>query len=441
MSPPASVGNSTFASIFADVGWDLTVADGGTVQLPAALSGVDINSCWSEANLHTLMTSVPGYNAADLDSVWRVHLVAVPAELGCSRGIMFDSSFGADPNAVRREGSATFSHDGYPAVEVPDGAGGSHYDGAANGQQRNHPRAFLRSATHEVGHAFNQIHQNFEAGLDNSIMSPTPSVATVIGLAGTFPDDINLAFNDTVKKHLRHLPDPAVRPGAMDFFGSAIAAPEAADIDWLETAELDITLSADRISLGEPVTVDFSLTNMGELPLPVPESLDVEALTVRVNVTDPTGRITFMRPDRVKSCPRATLGALPPQETVTGSTTLFWGKDGFAFETPGRHIVQVIVLWKIVGVPVAAAAERDVFVNYPVTANDNEVAALMLDPQVGAAVAAGNTALYERAAERVSAASAVAAHHPAIAALERLGMIETPKPSARKRSSPQKRSR
>jgi hypothetical protein len=441
VSPPASVGNSTFASIFADVGWDLTFADGGTVQLPAALSGIDVNACWSEADLHTLMTSVPGYNAADLDSMWRVHLVAVPARLGCSRGIMFDSSSGADPNAVRREGSATFSDDGYPAGEVPDGSGGSHYDGAADGQQRNHPRAFLRSATHEVGHAFNQIHQNFEVGLDNSIMSPTPSVATVLGLVGTFPDDINLAFNATVKKHLRHLPDPAVRPGAMDFFGSAIAAPEAADVDWLETAELDIALSSDRVSLGEPVTLDFALTNTGEVPLPAPESLDVEGLTVRVNITDPTGRITFMRPDRIKSCPRVTVGALPPQEALTGSTTLFWGKDGFAFETPGRHIVQVIVLWKIAGVPVAAAAEREVFVTYPVTAEDNDVAALMLDPQVGAAVAAGNPGLYERAAERVNAASAAAAKHPAVAALQRLGMIETSKPRGEGRARPQKRSR
>ena len=62
--------------------------------------------------------------------------------------------------------------------------GGSHYDGAANQQQRNVPRAFLRSATHEVGHAFNQIHQGFEGGNDNSIMTPTPGVATVLGIAG-----------------------------------------------------------------------------------------------------------------------------------------------------------------------------------------------------------------------------------------------------------------
>ena len=136
VAPPASVGASTFSSIFADAGWSLSFTDGGTVPLPAALAGIDINACWSGADLHTLMSSVPGYNPADLDSVWRVHLVAVPATLGCSRGVMFDSP-SSDPNSVPREGSGTFSHDGYPGGEVPNGMGGSHYDVAANQQQRN----------------------------------------------------------------------------------------------------------------------------------------------------------------------------------------------------------------------------------------------------------------------------------------------------------------
>jgi hypothetical protein len=425
-APPA-VGSTTFSNIFADAGWELGVTDGGTIGLPAALSGVDVDSCWSAANLHTLMSSVPGYNPDELDSVWRVHLVAVPAALGCARGVMFDSSLGADPNAVPREGSATFSRDGYPAADVPDGAGGSHYDGAANQQQRNVPRAYLRSAAHEVGHAFNQIHQGFEGGNDNSIMTPTPGVAAVLGLGGTFPDQIELAFNDRVKKHLRHLPDPAVRPGAMDFFGSAVAAPEAADVAWLEAAVLTLALSVERIRLGEPVTLAFELRNAGPVPLAVPERLDVESLTVRISVTDPAGRITFMRPERIASCPRITISELEPEQSVSGSALLFWGRDGFAFETPGRHVVEVIVLWDVAGVPVGAAAERAVHVSYPLTDEDDEVAALLLDPDVGAAVAAGDLSAFERAAERVRQAAERAKAHPALDALDRLGLLERPR--------------
>jgi hypothetical protein len=437
-TPPA-VGTTNIASIFADAGWQLTVTDGGTVQLPQALAGTNINACWSEANLHTLMGSVPGYNPATLDSAWRTHLVSVPAKLNCSRGIMFDSSLGADPNAVPREGAATFSRDGYPATDVPDGSGGSHYDAAAGQQQRNVPRAFLRSATHEVGHAFNQIHQGFEGGNDNSIMTPTPGVAATIGLAGNFPAQINLAFNETVKKHLRHLPDPAVRPGAMDFFGSAVAAPEPADVVWLDAADVSVGLSSDRIRLGEPVSLDFELTNRGDVALPTPDSLDVESLIVRVSVTDPAGGVTFMRPAVVDSCPTIRVQELEPEASVKGSTVLYWGRDGFAFSMPGRHVVEVIVMWYIAGVPVASSAERDVYVAYPTSDEDNEVAALLLDPEVGAAVAAGDVSRFERAAERIEQATAAAKGHPAVAALNRLGVAKPPRPrrstKGRKKSS------
>lgn len=419
-SPPASVGTSTFASIFADIGWDVTFTDGGTVPLPPALAGIDPLQCWSMANLHTLMGSVPGYNAAELDSVWRVHLVAVPARLGCSRGVMFDSSLGADPNAVAREGTATFSRDGYPSTDT------SHYDTAANQQQRNVPRAFLRSATHEVGHAFNQIHQGFEGGNDNSIMTPTPSVANVLGAAGTFPDDINLGFNATVTRHLRHLPDPAVRPGAMDFFGSAIAAPEAADVAWPETLGLAVSTPSDQVHLGEPVEVSFALTNTGQVPIPVPETLDLASLTVRINVTDPTGRITFMRPATVASCPKLALTTLAPGRSVRGDATVYWGRDGFAFETPGRHLMEVIVLWDIAGVPVAASGTHDVFVNHPVTETDNDVAALLLDPEVGKAVASGRAWLFERGAARIKRAAALARTHPATRMMAKTAVLEAP---------------
>jgi hypothetical protein len=430
-APPANVGGATFATILTDAGWRVSVTDGGTINLPAALAGVNINDCWSSGNLHTLMASVPGYNPANLDSVWRVHLVAVPAQLvafpnNCGRGVMFDSSIGADPNALPREGAATFSHDGYPSAEVPDGMGGSHYDAVANQQQRNVPRAYLRSATHEVGHAFNQIHQQFEGGIDNSIMSPTPSVATVLGTAGTFPDQINLAFNDRVKKHLRHFPDPAVRPGAMDFFGSAIAAPEPADVAWLDMLDLSVTPSSDRVALGEPITLAWTLTNRGQAAVPAPAELDVESLVARVAVTDPTGRITFMRPAEIHSCPRISIEPLEPGATVSGSTTVFWGRDGFAFETPGRHVVEVIVLWELAGVPVAVSGERDVFVTYPTSNEENEVAAVLLDPDVGKAVAVGNVEAFPRAAERISQAEAIARTHPANEALRGLGLGQQP---------------
>jgi hypothetical protein len=85
-------------------------------------------------------------------------------------------------------------------------------------------------------------------------------------------------------------------------------------------------------------------------------------------------------------------------------------------------VVEVIVLWELAGVPVAVSGERDVFVCYPTSDEDNEVAALLLDPDVGKAVALGDLKPFERAARRISQARAAAGTHPANRALDRLGL-------------------
>ena len=150
----------------------------------------------------------------DLDKVWYLHLLVIPAKMGCNRGLMFDDI------DTPREGTATFCDDGYPTSDS------SHFGTAANKKQRDVARAYLRSACHELGHAFNQVHQGNtdylgEPNADNSIMTTTPDVADFLaGPApppGVFPDDISLKFNSHVKHHLVHFPDPVVRPGGMGF--------------------------------------------------------------------------------------------------------------------------------------------------------------------------------------------------------------------------------
>jgi hypothetical protein len=430
VAPPTEVDGATLVTIFADAGWELSVTDGGTFPLPAELSHVNINDCWTADDMKKLLTSVPGFDLAEFDSVWRVHLVAIPTKLGCWRGRMLESVLVHDV-WLARLGATTSSHAGYPSDEVPDGMGGSHYDAAADQQQRQVPRAYLRSAAHELGHAFNQIHQADDKGEpDNSIMTSTDDLAKVLGTAGTFPDEVNMAFNDRVKGHLRHLPDPAVRPGAMRTFLTAEslygAAPEAADVTWLEPLELSVELPSDHLTLGEPTTLFWTLTNRGQTAVSVPTELTVESGVARVSITDPRGMIRFMRPAEVQSCPQVSMAPLEAGASVRGSTDLFGGLDGFAFEMAGRHVVEVIVLWGLAGVLVAVSGTRAVFVFYPTTTEENEVAALLLDPDVGKAVASGDLTPFERAAQRIKRAQEIAPTHPANLALRRLGLNEQP---------------
>ena len=119
--PDGAGGTEFFDTVFANIGWQLTVVQDQTnVPVPA---GVVATECWSAANLHALMTNVRN-PATNLDAEWRVHMIVVPAKLGCSRGVMYDQI------GVPREGCASFSDDGYPDLRFGELRGGREQEAA-----------------------------------------------------------------------------------------------------------------------------------------------------------------------------------------------------------------------------------------------------------------------------------------------------------------------
>lgn len=391
----AGTGNDWFDTLFAQAGWQLTVeVDQTNVAVPA---GVNANACWSSADLHALMLSVRK-PTTNLDTEWRTHLVVVPAAMGCSRGVMYDQI------AVPREGSASFSNDGYPTSHS------SNFGTAANQQQRNVPRAFLRSAAHEVTHAFNQIHQENETSADNSIMTTTPSVADVLGgpatgAPGVFPDQINIGFNTTVRNHLAHMPDPVVRPGGWPFaswFGGT--SPQASDRAEIASSDLSVVVSVDppRPALGEPVLVTWTLTNHTDTDLTVPNDVSLQGTFATMEVSDANGQVRPVRAFEI-ACDDVSLRPLAPGASLTSQYRAFWSTAGFAFERPGRYEVAVTVAWSAGGTPVAASGSVEVFVDHPLTDADNAAAALALHPEVGMWVALDGAANHlTEAVDRVS---------------------------------------
>ena len=381
---PSGTSSEWFNTVFAKIGWDLSVAiDQTNVAVPPNV--VPIN-CWSNADLHALMQAQRNPNA-NLDTEWYLHLMFVPAQLGCGRGVMYDTI------GVPREGAASFSDDGYPANES------SSFGAATNQHQRDVARAFLRSACHEITHGFNQIHQEQETMADNSIMTTTPSVADVLGgpttgAPGVFPDQINLGHNLTVRNHLVHMPDPVIRPGGWPFaswFGGSV--PQAADRASFDQTELTLTVTAerDRIVLGEPVLVSWTLANASPVALRVPSDVSAEALFATVHVTDPRGTTKAHRPVAIV-CDTASLRPLDPGQSVTGSMRLYWTTAGFAFERPGQHTVTVVVQWAGGGRSLGVEASCPVYVDFPASDADNAAASLLLDPEVGLWVALGGGA-------------------------------------------------
>jgi hypothetical protein len=393
--PDGSGGMEFFDTVFAKTGWHVTVLkDQANVPVPPGIVPTD---CWSSPDLHSLMTSVRN-PSTNLDTDWHVHLVVVPAKLGCSRGVMYDQI------GVPREGCASFSDDGYPVSDS------SNFGVAANQKQRNTPRAYLRSAAHEVTHTLNQIHQESETAADNSIMTTTPSVADVLGgpgtgLPGVFPDQIALAHNTTVRHHLNHMPDPVIRPGGWPFASWFPAgAPQAADRHQFDSSELElvVTAASERVALGQPLELSWTLTNRGSVPLVTPNDVSIEALFAAITTTDGEGRERPVRPFTIL-CESAKLDVLDPGAARQASVRVFWSTAGFAFERPGRYRVNVFINWSADGVPVGVTGGVDVFVDYPASDADNQAAGLVMHPEVGTWVALGGGAYHlEEATRRLS---------------------------------------
>lgn len=391
--PDGSGGTESFETIFKTAGWKLQVTRNATkVPLPGTLSGTSIDECWALDDLHDLMDSTPGYDNTELEKKWRVFLVSVPATLGCSRGVVFDQSTG-DTNSIDREGSATFSHDGFNAGHS------SNFGAAEDEMMKDWPRGFLRSAAHEVGHAFNQYHQPSQ----NSIMCPTPSVADAMAASGdTFPDDIDLAFNDTVQHKLIHQPDPAVRPGAMDW-ATAFSVPEADDVNFydFDDLELEVKTNKGNVSIGEPIEVSWTLTNKMAAAVNIPGSISPDQHTTRVSVSKPNGEIVQMRLPLDAHDEGHDPQALEAGKSISSGSMLFWSRKGFAFDQPGRHEVNVVLIWEDSGAFFAVESSTEVWVNYPISERDNEIAALMMNEDVGRFILTGNKKRFSKGMKRI----------------------------------------
>lgn len=380
------LGTEDYRSAFAGAGWDVDVTyDQTNVPVPPNVSPT---GCWPNAALHDLMRQIRK-PTTDLDAEWRMHLLVVPATMGCGRGVMYDLV------DVPREGAAVFADDGYPSGES------AYFGTAANQKARDVPRAYLRTAIHEIGHVVNQIHQEVEAGADNSLMTTTPSVADVLagpttGVAGVFPDNISLQFNTHVRHHLVHLPDIVVRPGGMTFgSGHGLRFVPEADRQYFAVDQLELRIEPAhrQIELGEPLPLVWKVVNRADQSIPVPTDIGVEAQHTSISVTTPQG-IRKPMPSFVIKTDDVTIAALQPGQALEAGTRLYWSSRGFAFETAGKYRLDMEIVWTYRGIPYGVRATTEIWVNYPQSTADNEAAALLLDPAVGMYVALGGGALH-----------------------------------------------
>jgi len=410
-------------SVYANANWDLTTkTDPNRIPAPTVAAGFPAGwsgtSNWGSSTpgfalLHQVMTNLVDFASIDLDKEWYIHLLVVQAAMGDGRGVMFDSI------NVPREGVASFSDDGYPSGQS------ANFGTAANKKQREVPRAFLRSAAHELTHGFNQIHQENEGGADNSIMTTTPSVADFLAThGGMFPDGIFLGFNDHVRHHLIHLPDIVIRPGGMSFTAghNGIPVPQSdtdGDEMYIEHPALELKFAAKkaRLKIGEPLQLDWEMKNISDAAVWLPGDLSIENEFAEISVTKPSGEEIQMPPYAIRS-DSAFFVQKKAGDRIAATYHLFCSPQGFAFDSPGKHTVNLEISWRSAGATVGKKASVDVFVDYPVSDQENQVIAHMITDDVGKYVALGGHAYHlQPAVDHLEAAIAIDKDHPASKAM------------------------
>jgi hypothetical protein len=393
-----SVGVNDFPTAYATAGWDVTVVTGDArLAVPA---GVSLINPWSNAELHAFMLANRN-PATNLDSEWQVYYAAVPFDSGAKLGI-FGIMF--DRLDEEREGSCNFV----------DNFKGIHDDA----------RARLRSALHEVGHAFNQLHPPDEnLANDNSIMSQSGAVRRVIqNGGGTYPDDINFVFNEHNRHHLIHSPDVVVRPGGEDFeFGHDFGFSPEAD-DNADAAGLDLNLKIENnpLKLGEPLALQLTLTNNGQKAVRVPKNIGTAFRSTEITVRKSGERARHYR-SFVLLCDGEADIELHPGKSIVSDEVIYWDRNGFVFNSPGSYTVSATITWETDGQPFSDTASAEVFVDYPLSKADNDVAALLLNDEVGKYVALGGNARHlKEAVSRIERASELAEEYPAVRQLRKM---------------------
>jgi hypothetical protein len=162
-------------------------------------------------------------------------------------------------------------------------------------------------------------------------MTTSPGVADFLGgpttgAPGVFPDDINLSFNATVRRHLVHYPDPVVRPGGESFLGGIPFSGPDADLNRFvfgsDQLELRLAPGTRRLKLAEPLTLQWQLMNHTNKMIEIPSDINPKGGHVDITVTNPAGQVKRMG-SLVIQTDSVTARPLAPGKRASGKTFLF----------------------------------------------------------------------------------------------------------------------
>jgi hypothetical protein len=376
----------TFQKVYRTAGWDTRVRiDELAVPDDASLTA---------AELQALLAT---HRAAAMDpTAWRLWIL-VGSSQGTTFGIMFDD------DAVPREGVVGFA-------DVRFG-NQSFIEATARNQPLGQvPLAFLRTLTHEAGHAFNLFHPKHDVHVPpvgRSVMNQTGDVMGFATTTDPYPCNATMDFDEHSRTSLIHSPDPQVKPGWLPFgwgHGSATRGmPEPVDVAGLggtdaESLRLEVRLPVEA-HLGEYLFAEVTVTNVGDAASDVTARLTLAQGDLELRVRRPNGVVDHVR-DIVLACGPRPTATLAPNASITGRMQVFFTNVGFAFDDVGTYEVFA-ELDTGDGVTTVRSQPAKLHIRPPAEGTESDVASITLDRGVGQALALGDFGQDDAARERL----------------------------------------
>ncbi|MBZ5636175.1 MAG: hypothetical protein LAO55_23855 [Acidobacteriia bacterium] len=355
--------NLSVVSAYAEAGIEMIPTSGSDViNIAEAHAGAS----WSDAELHDSMTrhfsvfrNVPQW------TVWQA--VCQNHDLGPGLlGIMFDQL------GPQRQGCAVF-HRGL---------------GGVTPQQL---RVQLQTYVHELGHCFNLLHSWQKSFATPPAVDRPTSLSWMnypwrypLGGEPAFWSAFPFQFDTGELVHLRHAFRNNVIMGGNPFIsGAGEVNPEimADPISDQSGLQLEIFAASTGFALGEPVVVRFGLEGTDRRGSTVHPYLHPNMMLTNIVIAKPNGRVVAYDP-YIDHLMAGTERNLAQGSVIQDSAYIGYGKGGLYFDQPGTY--QIRAVYNALDGSRVLSNVLNVCVKYPVTAQDQEMADLLMGQEQGA---------------------------------------------------------
>jgi hypothetical protein len=340
------------------------------VQMSPVASGPVINVAeagpdhlWSDAELlASMQRHFTHYSTAPHWDMWQA--VCFEHEIGPTLyGIMFDSA--------RRQGCAVFY----------DGIGGTTSDKL---------RLQLYTHVHELGHCFNLMH-SWQKSLAQPPGVDVPTALSWMNYPWKYPTGPNAFWNafpfqfvDEEVVHIRHAFRNTVIPSANPFtVGAEEIDPEVMADPVRDLSGLDFSIAPVQptYQLSEPVVLKLQLRSFDRRGRVVHGNLHPNTSGVSIAIARPNGRVVRFEP-LVDHLVAPELQLLSADGAINETAYIGYGSGGLYFDQPGIYKLRAIYHAPDGSRVLSNVAQ--VKVRYPVTAEENNIADLLLGDEQGA---------------------------------------------------------